>query len=143
MNLAFAESPPASGRPPLKILHIYSSPSDGGATVSIAGLCSAFTDRGHRVAVACRAGADLLNRLDHRIPVCRLPLRGALDLASLYRLDRFIRTQDLDWINAHNGRDYPVAYMASRMTGAHCAFWRRYYRLNRNTLTRALFRRAD
>jgi len=109
----------------------------------VAGLCSEFANRDHQVAVACRPGAALLSRLDPRIPVCTLPLRGALDLVSLFRLNRFIRTQNLDWINAHNGRDYPVAFITSRITGGYCAFWRRYYRLNRSTVTRALIRRAD
>ncbi len=128
---------------PLRVLHMYSSPNDGGATVSIAGLSAALCERGHFVTVACRPRAALLQRLEPHVPVLTLPLRGALDLLSLFRLARYLRRHRVTWINAHNGRDYPVAYLASRLAGGRCALWRRYYRLNRSAFNRKLFRHAD
>ncbi len=72
-----------------------------------------------------------------------LPLRNALDIRSLFTLRQLIRDHRVNLIHAHNGRDYPLALLVSKLTRNPCVFSRHYYRLNRNPLTRALFRRVD
>ncbi len=128
----------------MKLLHIYSSPHDGGGTVYVAGMCDALAKRGHSAHLTCRPNAKILHRVDRSVVQAReLPLKNGADIVSLYQLVRQVRQNGIELINAHNGRDYPLAYLTSRLTKTACVFWRHYYRLNRNPITRMFFKDTE
>jgi glycosyltransferase involved in cell wall biosynthesis len=127
----------------LRVLHLYSSISDGGGAVSVSQTLTALSERGHSCHLSCRPDARILTRLNGTGCIAHvLPLRNALDIRSLFKLRRLIRDHRVNLIHAHNGRDYPMAVLVSTMAGIPCVFSRHYYRLNRNPLTRILFRRV-
>lgn len=101
----------------MRILQLYSSSSIGGGSIHVADLTRGLRARGHQTILACRKGTPIAKWLDAEGDVYTLPLRNALDLRSLFRLRDLIRSHEIDIIHAHNGRDYPIAWLASKIAG--------------------------
>ena len=78
----------------MNVVFVNSLRSFGGGERWLLESAAGLRDRGHRVAVAARAGSALAGRAassGHR--VAELPMRGALDLASAIALARFMRSE--------------------------------------------------
>ena len=103
----------------MRVLHISSARSIGGGERHVIDLSNQMTMRGHAVFLALAAGSPLAARLD-AIPSERIesfPLRNAVDIVSAMGIARFVRSNDIQLINAHLARDYPIAAMAARLAG--------------------------
>jgi glycosyltransferase involved in cell wall biosynthesis len=104
----------------MRILHINSARSFGGGERHTADLANALSRRGHEVFVACPQQAPLMEELK-RVPaenVFELPLRNALDVQSAIGLAQRVRACGIEIIHAHVARDYLLAALASRRSGA-------------------------
>jgi L-malate glycosyltransferase len=126
----------------VRILHINSARSFGGGERHTADLANALSRRGHEVFAAAPPHAPLVEELK-RVPpenIFELPLRNALDVQSAIELARRVRESEIDLIHAHVARDYLLAALASRRSGAPLVLTRHLERplksLHRWTLSR-------
>jgi glycosyltransferase involved in cell wall biosynthesis len=104
----------------MRILHINSARSFGGGERHTADLANALARRGHEVFAAAPQHAPLVDELK-RVPaenVFELPLRNALDVQSAIELARRVKELGIEIIHAHVARDYLLAALASRRSGA-------------------------
>lgn len=104
----------------MRILHICSARSIGGGEKHVASLANSLAQRGHDVFVGVAPDSPLRALLpdvprDHLI---ELPMRNALSLGSAWKLARFARSQAVQVVHAHVGRDYPLAALAAGRSGA-------------------------
>jgi glycosyltransferase involved in cell wall biosynthesis len=98
----------------------------GGGERHLADLTSGLLARGHELFAAVRPGSALSAELSTLLPgrITSLPLRNALDIISAVKLARYAKAKNIDVIHAHVARDYQVAALASRISGAHCVLTR-------------------
>jgi L-malate glycosyltransferase len=104
----------------LRILHINSARTFGGGERHTADLANTLQRRGHDVYAAAAPHAPLLPELK-RLPaqnIFELPLRNALDVQSAIELARRVRELKIEIIHAHVARDYLLAALASKRSGA-------------------------
>lgn len=101
----------------MRVLQVCSAHSIGGGERHVIDLSNCLTRRGHEVFLALTPGSPLVDQLDD-VPderIVALPLRNAVDIASAVRLARFVRSNNIQLINAHLARDYPIAAAAARL----------------------------
>ena len=101
----------------MRVLQICSARSIGGGERHVIDLSNGLTMRGHEVFVALVPDSPLVARLTE-IPserIVTLPLRNAMDIASAVRIAGFIRSNNIELVNAHLARDYPIAALAARL----------------------------
>jgi glycosyltransferase involved in cell wall biosynthesis len=104
---------------PLKILQICSAREIGGGERHVVDLSRGLVARGHEVHVAGIPGSPLIEELSF-LPagrISRVRMRNAFDIASAHRLAGVVRRSGLDIIHAHVARDYPLAAIASKLSG--------------------------
>ncbi len=104
----------------MKILQICSARQLGGGEKHLADLANGLARRGHDVFVAVIPSSPLLAELP-AVPkqnILELPLRNSLHVASALKLARFVRRHEIEIVHAHVARDYPLAALATRRTGA-------------------------
>ncbi len=101
----------------MRILHISSARNLGGGERHLIDLARGLAARGHEIHLALVPGSPMCAELSalHAQNIHTLPLRHALDIASIARLARLIREQKIEIIHAHVGRDYPLAAFAARL----------------------------
>lgn len=100
----------------MRILQICSARSIGGGEKHVADLSNQLSLRGHDVFVATAPDAPLLALLSD-VPqqnIIQLSMRNALSLTSALKLARFAESRNVQIIQAHLGRDYPLAALAAR-----------------------------
>jgi glycosyltransferase involved in cell wall biosynthesis len=103
----------------MRILQISSARSIGGGERHVADLSNELTKRGHQVFAAVVPRSPMPGAMS-AVPaenVAVFPLRNALDISSAVRIGTFVRDNNIDLINAHFAKDYPVAAVASRISG--------------------------
>lgn len=103
----------------MRVLQICSARSTGGGERHVIDLANQMTLRDHEVYLALVPGSPLVSRLE-QIPADRIgtfPLRNALDIPSAVRIARFVKSHDIQLLNAHLARDYPIAAAAARIAG--------------------------
>jgi glycosyltransferase involved in cell wall biosynthesis len=101
----------------MKILQICSARSIGGGERHVIDLSNRLTDRGHEVFLAIAPGSPLRGQLT-QIPsenISELSLRNALDLKSAFRIGTLAKQNNIELINAHLARDYPIAVVAAKI----------------------------
>ncbi|MEO7539995.1 MAG: glycosyltransferase family 4 protein [Pyrinomonadaceae bacterium] len=103
----------------MRILQICSASSIGGGERHIADLSNSLADRGHEVLFAVRPDSPFVSLLTNvdRANVCRAEMRNAVGLISASKIAGFARRNHVDIIHAHIARDYPIAALASRLSG--------------------------
>ncbi|MBA2705740.1 MAG: glycosyltransferase family 4 protein [Blastocatellia bacterium] len=82
----------------------------------MADLANGLVDRGHEVFVALRQHSALNDELSKvaKENITALPLRNSLDVSSARALASLVRKNDIQIIQAHMARDYPLAAYAAR-----------------------------
>lgn len=103
----------------MKILQICSARSIGGGERYLADLSNSLAQDGHDIFVAAAPNAPLKNELPE-IPddnILMVRMRHALDVSSARRLASFAQEKDIEIIHAHLARDYPLAALASKLSG--------------------------
>ncbi|MEP7150002.1 MAG: glycosyltransferase family 4 protein [Acidobacteriota bacterium] len=106
----------------MRVLQISSARSIGGGERHVVDLTNELTERGHDIFVAVVPGSPLPTALS-RVPprnMAEFPLRNALDVSSAIKIARFARQYEIELINAHFAKDYPIAALAARI--AHIPF---------------------
>lgn len=100
----------------MKILQVCSAESLGGGERHVIDLTRALVARGHQLHLAVRPGSPLFAELAGA-PVTwyELGLRNALDVISAHALASVIRSEQIDVLHAHVGRDYTFCGVAARM----------------------------
>ncbi len=100
----------------MKILQLCSAKSFGGGERHLADLANGLAARGHEVHAVLRPGSPLLTELPalREGHVSTLPLRNALDAISARKLFAYIDAHKIEVVHAHLGRDYPLAFYATR-----------------------------
>lgn len=102
----------------MNILHTESSTGWGGQENRTLNELLALRERGFTPQLACPPQARLGARArEAGFAVHDIPMRGALDLPALLALRRLMRTQAIDIVNTHSGRDTQLAGMAARSLG--------------------------
>jgi L-malate glycosyltransferase len=101
----------------VRILQISSARAFGGGERHLADLARGLSERGHEVFAALASSSQLRDKLGPVQPsnVFMLPLRGAVDIASVMRVARIARGHEVEIIHAHVARDYPLAALAARL----------------------------
>src|SRR5687767_9735874 len=101
----------------MRILQISSARSTGGGEAHVIDLSNELTKRGHHVFAAVAPRSPLPGLLNELSPdnILEIPLRNAMDLSSSVRLAKFARQKNVELINAHFAKDYPVAAAAARI----------------------------
>jgi L-malate glycosyltransferase len=100
----------------MRILQISSGQQFGGGERHVSELCHSLAIAGHKIHLAVRPLSPLPLLLSDLpdITCHELPLRGALDLLSAYRLAKLIEQMECEIVHAHYARDYPLTALAVR-----------------------------
>lgn len=130
----------------MRILEISSATELGGGERHFIDLARGLSARGHRVDLLLRPASPLRTALPE-FRIFELPLRGPLDLKSIYSISKLLNGYDL--VHAHYARDYPSVAIAVGLARRHnpklCYVFTRhhYLPLKRNALYRKLLSTAD
>jgi len=97
------------------IVHTEWSDGFGGQEHRILLECREMIRRGHRMAIACRPGSQLLAKArDAGVPVEPVEMRSSADLRAVARLVRLFRRVRAEVVNTHSGKDSWVGSMAAK-----------------------------
>jgi glycosyltransferase involved in cell wall biosynthesis len=78
----------------------------------------ALGDQGIKVYLACRKHALIKKKADeHNIKVFVLPFNGNTDLVTLFKLIRIIKTNSIDIVNTHSGKDTWIGGISAKLAG--------------------------
>lgn len=116
---AVSAAPGKADRRPIRILHTEWSGGWGGQEMRIVDEMLAVRERGIEVYLASTAHSKITAQAKQQgIPVFILPFRGNADLKTLWGLYRLIKTQHIDVVNTHSGKDTWVGGFAAKLAGA-------------------------
>ena len=103
---------------PLRVLQVY--PKDDyftGAAIQLCDLVTGLTGRGHEVVVATRPSETWATKLrEASIPHYALPMKSEVDLGSVTRLVRILRTHRIQVVHAQKGKARTLAMIAGLVT---------------------------
>lgn len=99
------------------IVHLVSNKVWGGGEQYVYDLCQRLSQDVFPVTVVCRPYSAIYDKLRHlNATVVQMPLKGAVDIVSVWRLARLL-CQGEYVIHAHNFKDALTAAMARRLSG--------------------------
>ena len=103
----------------MKILQISSARSIGGGERHVANLSNELTKRGHDIFAAVVRDSPMPGAMFEvpAVNIAEFPLRNALDISSAVKIGKFATENEIELINAHFAKDYPVAAAAARISG--------------------------
>lgn len=111
-NIAVLARPVVPKRPPLRLLHVASTKSQGGIERHSVELAAALAERGAVVRFACAPGGFIETWCSAvGLPTAALRVTNSGDLGAAWRLARMIRTERIDVVHAHSRRDYVAAVL--------------------------------
>jgi len=101
----------------MRVLQICSARSIGGGERHVIDLSNRMSDRGHEVFLALVPGSPLVTQLEKAVTerIVSLPLRNALDISSAVKIARYVRSHNIQLLNAHLAKDYPITAAAARI----------------------------
>jgi glycosyltransferase involved in cell wall biosynthesis len=105
----------------VNVLHVDEQRGWRGGEQQASWLMQGQVQAGHRVHIAARPGSAFLTS-DHggagsQIARIALPLRGEWDLASAYRLGRYVVREGIDILHAHTSHAHTLAVLGRRFAG--------------------------
>ena len=102
----------------MRVLQISSARSIGGGERHLIDLSNELAKRGHEIFVALVSNSPVREKLTEVPPtnIREFPLRNALDISTAMKIAKFARENNVELINAHFAKDYPVAAVASRLS---------------------------
>lgn len=130
----------------MKILQINSAKNWGGGEVYTINLCQKLIAKGYNVMLACRTGSDISQIASKKgITLLELPLTGAVDFRSAWKLSQYCRKNEIDIVHVHLARDYWIArYLKAILPGIHLIFTRHLLKPIRTTFFHKwLFKKVD
>lgn len=107
----------------MNILQLSSAHQFGGAERHVSELASQLANLGHQVYLVVRPQSPLPPLVPPSVICHELPLRGAIDLISAYRLAQFIDQHKIEVVHTHYARDYPLTAIALRLCRQKPAFF--------------------
>ncbi len=103
----------------IKVLHTEWSDGWGGQEIRILNEMLAVREKGVKVFLACRENAQLKEKAkQNHIKVFTLPFRGNSDIGTMLKLKKIIKTEEINIINTHSGKDTWVGGLAAKLGGA-------------------------
>ncbi len=104
---------PKHGSP--RTLHIIASKQPGGAEYFFTRLVNAMHRADQATEAAVSNGCLFTDKLDNNLKLHRLPMKGAWDLYSQWRMRRIVKRQQIDIVQTYLGR---AARLARSVTGS-------------------------
>ena len=102
----------------MKIFHIVSNKEWGGGEQYVYDLCKRQQVDGIEVSVICKPIDNISKKYGEAgISVCQMPLGGALDVQSAWRLSAIVKKAGTCTIHAHNFKDAFTACYARKLSG--------------------------
>jgi len=102
----------------IKVLHTEWSDGWGGQEIRIINEMIAVREQGVEVFLACRDHAIIKQKaLDNNIEVFTLPFRGNADFKTLFSIKNIIKSNQIDIVNTHSGKDTWVGGLAAKLAG--------------------------
>lgn len=130
----------------MKILQVNSAKNWGGGEVYTINLCQKLISKGYDVTLACRPGSAI-NQIasTNGISFLELPLTGAIDFRSAWKLSQYCRKNKIDIVHVHLARDYWIArYLKMLLPEIHLVFTRHLLKPIKSTVIHKwLFRKVD
>ena len=103
---------------PLRILHTEWSDGWGGQERRVMSEMTGMLSRGHQVFLATRPQCRIADEARKAgIPVSETAFRGSFDPASILKLMRLIRTENIQIVNTHSGKDTWSGGLAAKLSG--------------------------
>jgi L-malate glycosyltransferase len=107
-----------SGVSPIKILQISSATQIGGGERHIIDLARGLKRHDIETHFVIRKNSPLKPYLAlDKVRSIELPLLNSLDIASAWKIQSYAKSNSIDLLHAHLGRDYTVAALASLLSG--------------------------
>jgi len=102
----------------VKVLHTEWSDGWGGQEIRIINEMLAVREQGVEVFLACTDHAQIKQKaLDNNIKVFTLPFRGNADFKTLFGIKNIIKSNQIDIVNTHSGKDTWVGGLAAKLAG--------------------------
>ncbi len=103
----------------IKVLHTEWSDGWGGQEIRIINEMLSVKKKGIDVYLACRKDAKIAQKAkEYNIPVYYLPFRGNTDIKTLLQLVKIIKSNSIDIVNTHSGKDTWVGGLSAKIAGA-------------------------
>ena len=102
----------------VKVLHTEWSDGWGGQEIRIINEMLAVREQGVEVFLACTDHARIKQKaLDNNIKVFTLPFGGNADFKTLFGIKNIIKSNQIDIVNTHSGKDTWVGGLAAKLAG--------------------------
>ncbi len=130
--------------PSLRIAHVDAERGFSGGEVQVFLLMDGLVQRGHRNLLVCPPGSGAAAEAARRgIATRAVPMRGALDVAAVWRLTHHLRAAGVDLVHLHTGRAAWLGGLALLRAGLPAIVTRRMDRpIGRGWRTRLVYTRV-
>jgi len=103
----------------MKVLHTEWSEGWGGQEIRIINEMKALRKEGVELFLATRPHSKIKQKaLEENFKVFDIPFRGNFDIASILKLKKIIKKNNIDIVNTHSGKDTWVGGFAAKIAGA-------------------------
>ena len=100
----------------IRVLHTEWSDGWGGQEIRIIDEMKALRNQGIKIYLACRQHALIKKKAEeNNIKVFVLPFKGNSDIVTLFKLIRIIKTNSIDIVNTHSGKDTWVGGLSAKL----------------------------
>lgn len=102
----------------LKILHTEWSDGWGGQEIRIINESLALKELGAEIFIACRSHAKISQKAaEAGLNVVHFDFNSSYDIKTIFKLVKFIKTNKIDILNSHSGKDTWVGGLAAKLAG--------------------------
>lgn len=101
----------------MRILHTEWSTGYGGQERRVILECRGLKEKGHYIALACRAEAKIRDWAQKEgLDVFTIPFRNAFDIGSIFKLVKIIKENNIEIVNTHSGIDSWCSGIAAKLS---------------------------